>query len=303
MIDGVELADGGGDGRVNRHRRLEPDAAHQAAGRLPRVHFHFAAGHRAVAVLGAHRRLFDRDRPHAAAAAQQRAQAVDGIEKVAAVPLHHRQQQVAAGVAAEPRVLEHRQPRQQHAARLARVSRQRERALEDVARRQDAELVAQLPRAPAAVEHRHDGVDVQPGIVLQAAENARHPGAAAKAPDIQLAKTHALHNTHMPEIPAAVRTLDSDLREMFGARVRSVVVYGIHAREAEHRARRRWSCSWPRRRCPARPHAGRRRLARVRRPAHVRGAPDQVARSRAGHAAPAGDPTSSRGRSTCSRSS
>lgn len=39
----------------------------------------------------------------------------------------------------------------------------------------------------------------------------------------------------MPEIPAAVRTLDADLREVFGARVRSVVVYGIHAREAEHR--------------------------------------------------------------------
>lgn len=39
----------------------------------------------------------------------------------------------------------------------------------------------------------------------------------------------------MPEIPAAVRTLDNDLREVFGARVRSVVVYGIHAREAEHR--------------------------------------------------------------------
>ena len=39
----------------------------------------------------------------------------------------------------------------------------------------------------------------------------------------------------MPEIPAAVRTLDGDLREVFGARVRSVVVYGIHAREAAHR--------------------------------------------------------------------
>jgi hypothetical protein len=39
----------------------------------------------------------------------------------------------------------------------------------------------------------------------------------------------------MPEIPAAVRTLDGDLREVFGARVRSVVVYGIHEREAERR--------------------------------------------------------------------
>jgi hypothetical protein len=39
----------------------------------------------------------------------------------------------------------------------------------------------------------------------------------------------------MPEIPAAVRTLDNDLHEVFGARIRSVVVYGIHAREVEHR--------------------------------------------------------------------
>ena len=56
------------------------------------------------------------------------------------------------------RVLERRQPREQHAPRLARVARQRERALEDVARRQHAELVAQLPGAAAAVEHRDDGV-------------------------------------------------------------------------------------------------------------------------------------------------
>jgi hypothetical protein len=39
----------------------------------------------------------------------------------------------------------------------------------------------------------------------------------------------------MPEIPAAARTLDGDLRDVFGARIRSVVVYGIHAREAEQR--------------------------------------------------------------------
>ena len=41
----------------------------------------------------------DAHRPDAAAAAQQRAQAVDRGEEVAAVLLHHRQQQVAAGVA------------------------------------------------------------------------------------------------------------------------------------------------------------------------------------------------------------
>jgi hypothetical protein len=38
----------------------------------------------------------------------------------------------------------------------------------------------------------------------------------------------------MPEIPTAVRTLDTELREVFGSRVQSLVVYGIHMREAEH---------------------------------------------------------------------
>jgi hypothetical protein len=39
----------------------------------------------------------------------------------------------------------------------------------------------------------------------------------------------------MPQIPAAARTLDSDLREVFGSRVQSFVVYGIHTREAARR--------------------------------------------------------------------
>jgi hypothetical protein len=38
----------------------------------------------------------------------------------------------------------------------------------------------------------------------------------------------------MPQIPAAVRTLDIELREVFGSRVQSFVVDGIHAREADH---------------------------------------------------------------------
>jgi hypothetical protein len=42
----------------------------------------------------------------------------------------------------------------------------------------------------------------------------------------------------MPEIPAAVRTLDTELRELFGNRVQSLVVYGIHARDVEHRRSR-----------------------------------------------------------------
>jgi hypothetical protein len=40
----------------------------------------------------------------------------------------------------------------------------------------------------------------------------------------------------MPNIPAAVQTLERDLREVFGSRVQSLVVYGIHANEVEHRA-------------------------------------------------------------------
>jgi hypothetical protein len=38
----------------------------------------------------------------------------------------------------------------------------------------------------------------------------------------------------MPEIPVAVKTLERDLREVFGNRVQSFVVYGIHAHHAEH---------------------------------------------------------------------
>ena len=40
----------------------------------------------------------------------------------------------------------------------------------------------------------------------------------------------------MPDIPAAVQTLERDLREVFGSRVQSLVVYGIHANEAERRS-------------------------------------------------------------------
>ena len=48
-------------------------------------------------------------------------------------------------------MLERGEPREKHAAGLSTVARQRERALEDVARRQHAELIAQLPGASAAV--------------------------------------------------------------------------------------------------------------------------------------------------------
>src|SRR3712207_6887552 len=54
-----------------------------------------------VAVLRAHRRRLHTHRPHASLAAKQRTKAVDSGKKVAAVLLHHRKQQVAAGVRSE----------------------------------------------------------------------------------------------------------------------------------------------------------------------------------------------------------
>ena len=99
------------------------------------------------------------DRPDAAFASEQRAERIDGDEKVAAVLLHHREQQVAAGVSRKLRVrAQHRQARQEHASRFAFVRRQRQRAFQDVARRQHTQLVAKLARTAAAVEHRDDGV-------------------------------------------------------------------------------------------------------------------------------------------------
>jgi hypothetical protein len=38
----------------------------------------------------------------------------------------------------------------------------------------------------------------------------------------------------MPDTPAAVKTLERELREVFGSRVQSLVVYGLHTHEAEH---------------------------------------------------------------------
>ena len=92
---------------------------------------------------------------------------------------------------ARRRVLERRQARQQDAPRLGFVARQRQRALEHVARRQHAELVAQHAAAAAAVEHRDDGVEPQPRVALEAAQQAGQPGAAAEAADVQLAELHA----------------------------------------------------------------------------------------------------------------
>ena len=129
--------------------------------RLPRVHLGLAAR------SASRRRTRRTARPRSTLTGHTRprhprsaAQAVHAGEEVAAVLLHHRQQQVAAGVAGEPGVmLERRQARQEHAPRLAFVARQRQRALQHVAGRQHAELVAELARTAAAVEHRDHGVE------------------------------------------------------------------------------------------------------------------------------------------------
>src|SRR5438552_11949585 len=106
-------------------------------------------------------------------------------------------------MSAEPRVLERRQARQQDLPRLARVARERQRALEDVTRRQHAELVAELSRTAAAVEHRHDRRDVEPGVVLEAAEEAWQTGPAAEAADVHSPKTHAVNcNEASPQPPS-----------------------------------------------------------------------------------------------------
>jgi hypothetical protein len=80
-----------------------------------------------------------------AVTSKQRPQSIDRSEEIAArVLLHHGQEQVSGGVPGEPPVLEHRQPREENLTRLALVTGQRERALEHVAGRQYAQLVAQL---------------------------------------------------------------------------------------------------------------------------------------------------------------
>src|SRR5207245_10741886 len=102
--------------------------------------------------------------------------------------LHHRQMQIAAGVSAKLRVLQRRQAREQHPARFPRIAGERERTLENVAGRKDAELVAQLTRTAAAVEHGNDGVQAQPRVLLQPAQQTREARAAAAATAVRLAE-------------------------------------------------------------------------------------------------------------------
>ena len=181
------------DRGMDRHLGLEPEPTHLVTPRLPRIDFDLATRLRSVSVFGAHGCRLHADGPDASLAAEQRAEAVHRGQEIPAVLLHHRQKQVASGVTGEPVVvLDRRQSRQQDASRLPLVARERQRALEHVARRQHAELVAQLPGAAAAVEHRDDGVETKPGVGLETTEQARKTRTAAETADVQLAQLHRL---------------------------------------------------------------------------------------------------------------
>ena len=124
---------------------------------------------------------------------EQRAQPVHGREEVAAVLLHHREQQVAARVPGQAVVMfQRRQARQQHPPCFPFVPRERQRDFQDVPGRQHAQLIAKLAGAAAAVEHRDDRVQREPGIGFEPAEQAGEAGAAAHAADVQLLKLHLL---------------------------------------------------------------------------------------------------------------
>jgi hypothetical protein len=88
-------------------------------------------------------------------------------------------------------MFERRQTRQQYSTRLAFVSRERQSASQDVTRRQHAKLVAQLSRAPAAVEHRDHGVEGQPGIRFETADQTGESGSAAEATNVERPQAHA----------------------------------------------------------------------------------------------------------------
>src|SRR5438105_7022558 len=62
--------------------------------------------------------------------------------------------------------------------------------------------------------------------------HAPHTTARGSSETQQTRPTRANYNIGMMQIPAAVRTLERDLREMFRSRLESFVVYGLHAHDA-----------------------------------------------------------------------
>ncbi len=198
---GVE-APGSDDHRVKPSNRFshggmhpdlgfQPDASDSAAVRLLRINGHLTDRRGRVVVLSAHAGVLDADRPHAPLAVEQRAERVDGRKEIAAELLHHREQEVATGVAAQASVLETRQTRQQNATGLVLVACQRKRALEYVTWRQHAKLVAQLTGAAPAIEHRDDGIGMDPGVVLEPTDQTGQASSTTETSDVEPAKLHA----------------------------------------------------------------------------------------------------------------
>ena len=160
--------------------------------RLARIDFDFAAGVD-PSPYSAQTVALHTDRPHAAAAAEQRAQAVHGGQEVAAVLLHHREQQVAAGVAR----------RAGACSSVGRRDSSTRRASPSLRASASAHLSTSpggstpsssrsWPELPPLSNIVTTACSCSHGLRLQPAEQAREAGAAAEAADVQLAKPHAL---------------------------------------------------------------------------------------------------------------
>ena len=181
----VELANGfflSGESRQAARAR----SAHQPAGHLA-IHFHFAARLGSITVL-AHTEPVPRDRPHAPAS-QQRSQAVDRVEEIAACPIIDSSR--LPPVCGRTRMLE----RGSRASRTRRASRCSGRAgapgVSPVAAHRAISQLSELPPLSAIVTTPFRCSQ----IPLQPARRLGRPVYAAEAADVQLAKTsHILYN-------------------------------------------------------------------------------------------------------------
>ena len=161
------------------------------AGRLAGIDFDFTARRAAVAVLRADAGGLDADRPDVAGDAEQRSRSPSTAARKS--PLYR-------SIIDSSRLPPVWPPRRACSSVGSRDSstRRASRSLRAIASAhcrtspggQHAELVAELTGAAAAVEHRDDGVQREPGIGLEATEQAGKSGAAAETPDIDPAQLH-----------------------------------------------------------------------------------------------------------------
>ena len=172
-------------------RRLEPDALDDSAFALPGVDFHLAARRtcrrgtrRRRGALGAHR-------PYAAAAARA---ARAGRRRRRGSRRCTAPSSTAAGCRRCDRASRRcsrvgsRDSRTRRASASLRASASAHLSTSPGGRTPSSSR--RTPRAAAAVEHRHDGVQPQPGIALQTAQQAGQAGAATKAADVELTHLH-----------------------------------------------------------------------------------------------------------------